>query len=161
MKTLIRDALPTLAEYHPEVQQRLVSFTKEFLSESGGVSAKTLAAILTHAEQPRTAVIEAYVRDLTGSSLQSADELDRVCRAFGVDEPDLRQRVKGLRAAFIARNEIIHELDFTPEGRLSRRTRRIWEMADWASAVLDVGQRIVDAVSGSLEAGKAHESESG
>ena len=75
-----------------------------------------------------------------------------MCKALGVDDPDIRKQVKKLRPAFDACNQIIHELDLTPDERLNRRTRRIDEMTEWASAVLHTGQRIVDAVSASLEA---------
>jgi YD repeat-containing protein len=157
MKTLIRDALPALADHHTGVQKQLADFTVRTLSDGGAVSPKVLARILTHAEHPRVAVIEAYVDDLTGGSLQSADELDKVCTAFGIDDADLRKQVRGLRPMFQARNQIIHELDFTPEGRLTRRTRPIGGMVHWASDALLTGQRIVSAVSLSLRASERGE----
>lgn len=56
------------------------------------MSAKSLASILNHPERPRVAVIEQYVK-LMGGSLQSADELEKVCKALGVDDPDVRKQV--------------------------------------------------------------------
>ena len=48
MKTLIRDALPTLTDHHAEVSSRLKDFTVQFLSSGSGVSTKSLAMILNH-----------------------------------------------------------------------------------------------------------------
>lgn len=86
MKALIRDALPALADAHPPVQERLDDFAAKYLAEGGTVSSKALAKVLAHAGSPRQAVVEAFVADLTGGSLQSAQELLRVCDALGIKD---------------------------------------------------------------------------
>ncbi len=151
VKTLIRDALPTLADLHPEAKAGVKKFAERYVSDAGAVSPKALASILTSDSSPRDAVLEAYVEDLTGGSLQSPDELHRVCEALRVTDQELRNRVEGLRPAFRARNEIIHELDLNPDVGRRRRDRTISSMVEWASEALAVAQSIANEVSASLE----------
>jgi hypothetical protein len=61
---------------------------------------------------------------LTGSSLQSADEVQKVAGALGIDDKDLRKRVEALKPLFVARNEISHELDLQSPEKADDRTRR-------------------------------------
>ena len=56
-------------------------------------------------------MIEDYIYELTGSSLQTAEEVDKVAGALGIDDAALRKRIVGLKTLFVARNEISHELD--------------------------------------------------
>lgn len=152
-KTLIEDALPALAEHHSGVQEKLSTFTERFVSEAGAVSPRAISQLLSDTAGPRDALIKAYVNDLTGGSLQSADELDKVCGALGIEKKEIRKEVGQLRDVFRARNEIIHELDLlsTPGGR-ARRDRAIGEMVGWASDALFVTQSIVNEVSDLLDA---------
>lgn len=152
MKALIRDALPALADHDAGVEQMLTSFTERMLSDGGAVSPKALARILSQKGDVRAGIIEAYIADLTGESLQSAEQLHKVCAAVGIDDANLRQRVNDLRPVFAARNEIIHELDLTADqARRRRRHRAIGSMVQWASDALEVAQMIVNSTSESLQ----------
>lgn len=155
MKRLILDALPDLATRHEGVQKKLTQFTERMLSDGGGVSAKSLASLLTRDIPPREAVIESYLAELTGGSLQSADALHETCGALGVDDAGVRTNVSALQGVFRARNQIIHELDMAAsDQRRRRRHRAIKDMVRWASQSLTVGQAIVDEVSRTLNAGE-------
>jgi hypothetical protein len=152
-KTLIRDAMPALAEAHTGVRDNLTKFAEGYVSDGRGVSAKALARLFTSDKPARVAMIDAYVDDLTGGSLQSSSELHRVCAALGVENKPLRARVTALEPMFRARNEIIHELDLAQgeaAGGRTRRHRAIGNMVEWASDALQVAQLIIDAVSVSL-----------
>jgi hypothetical protein len=155
MKTLIRDALPVLADLNPAIQKKLDKFAVEHLSDAGAVSPRALASVLSHADSPRQALVEGFVQDLTGGSLQSAEELDRICEAFGIEDKDLRRDVNSLGDVFRARNEIIHELDLNPSpGGRTRREREIRSMTAMANKALGTAQRIVNAVSEALNRAK-------
>lgn len=156
MKTLIGDALPVLADLNPAIQKKLDKFAVEHLSDAGAVSPRALASVLSHAESPRQALVEGFVQDLTGGSLQSAEELDRVCEAFGIEDKDLRRDVNSLGEVFRARNQIIHELDLNPwPGGRTRRDRDIGSMTTMANQALGTAQRIVNAVSEALNRAEA------
>jgi hypothetical protein len=150
-KALIEDALPALADRHPEVQAQVATFTARYVSESGVVTAKQVAHLLSHRVSPREAIIEKFVGDLTGGSLQSPDELQKVRAALGIEDKDLVNRINGLRAAFAARNEIIHELDLNPvTERWARRQRPLAGMVSFANGVFAVTSGLVQAVTHSL-----------
>jgi hypothetical protein len=94
-------------------------------------------------------LIEDYIYELTGSSLQSAEEVGKVAGAIGIEDATLRQRVDGLRPLFIARNEISHELDLQrPElpGDRTRRTRPMAQTKELCHEGLEVGQLMINAI---------------
>jgi hypothetical protein len=151
MKALIRDALPALADAHPPVQERLDDFAAKYLAEGGSVSSKALAKVLAHAGSPRQAIVEAFVAELTGGSLQSAQELLRVCDALGIKDSNLEKQILALQNAFTARNEIVHELDLGHEqGTRRRRPRTINEMVGHTDGLFAVGCEVVNRTTESL-----------
>lgn len=151
MKALVEDAVPALSERHPDVQDQLNKFTASFISEAGVVAPRSVAQLLSHPLSPREAIVEEFVNQLTGGSLQSAGELQRVRAALGVEDEDLKRDIASLRGAFSSRNEIIHELDLSPSTeRWTRRQRRIGSMVQMANDVFDVSGRLILAVTDSL-----------
>ena len=148
LKQLIRDALPTLLETNAQAHDKFEKFAEERLGTSEVADTKVIARYLTSAN-PRERLIEDYIYALTGSSLQSAEEVDKVAAALGIDDPQLRKRIGGLRQLFTARNEIAHELDLQrPErrGDRARRTRGIKATENLCHEGLEVGQLMINAV---------------
>ncbi len=155
VKQLIRDALPSVARTSEEAESKFRDFVEQRIRRGGeGLDHRMLVGVLaSDAQSPRDALLELYVEELTGGSLQSIDEVDRVCGALGITDADLRKRVKDrngkLRELFVARNEIVHELDLQgPDdpGNRSRRERRIKHTEDLVNEALAVGQDIINAV---------------
>jgi hypothetical protein len=96
---------------------------------------------------PRARLIEDYIYELTGSSLQSAEEVQRTAGALGINDAELRKRISNLRTLFVARNEISHELDLQrPEqpGDRTRRSRRIEGTKALCQEGLEVAQLILN-----------------
>lgn len=152
VKQLIRDAIPALVEFSDQARQKLLDFTEEAIRKSDAAGSRTLAEILVSAD-PRETLLNRYVYRLTGSSLQSTEQLQGVAASLGVAEPTLRKRLTGLKAAFVARNEIVHELDLLDPSRHGARTRREREAAaaiNLAHELLECGQLLVNAVAESL-----------
>ncbi len=135
LKQLIRASTLELFETDPEVEKSVASrFAK--------IDAKDIAAYLLK-PSPRHAMIEDTIEDLTGSSLQSPDELDRIIGLLHLD----RQKIIGsarqeIKKAFDTRNKIIHELDIsdeTPAAGVHFRTRRNRdEMTKQSNTILKV-----------------------
>ena len=148
LKQLIRDTLPTLLETSSQAHDKFESFAADRLGISEIADTKMIARYLT-SQNPRERLIEDYIYALTGGSLQSADEVQKVAGALGIDDATLRQRITGLRSLFVARNQISHELDLQrPErqGDRARRTRSIGPTTNLCHEGLEVGQLIVNAV---------------
>ncbi len=148
LKQLIRDTLPALLETSRQAHDKFEAFAADKLGTAEVADTKMMARYLTSPD-PRSRLIEDYVYDLTGSSLQSAEEVDKTAGALGIDEAGLRKRIAGLRELFVARNEISHELDLQrPEqpGDRTRRSRAIDHTKTLCQEGLEVGQLIVNAV---------------
>ena len=126
MEQLIRDALPALLETSEQAHEKFETFATERLGAGESADAKMIARYLT-SESPRARLIEDYVYFLTGSSLQSAEEVQKVAGALGIEDAPLRKRITELRKLFVARNEISHELILQ---RLDQATRHV-ESARW------------------------------
>src|SRR5439155_14561809 len=89
LKRLILESLSTLISKYDSVHDAFEKFTQKRLQigevdATSGVSPKILARILA-ASDSRTQLIEDYVYELTGDSLQSTEQLFKTCAALGAD----------------------------------------------------------------------------
>lgn len=155
LKQLIRDCLPELAKFDEGVRQELETFvSRQLRGESDEVNApisnRFLAKILI-ADSHQTQVIEEYVRYLTGSSLQAAEEVMKATKALGVQPKVAKVNVQALKEIFGIRNKIIHELDIDFDGaRRNRRQRRINDMVSRTNVLLELSEKILVAVHSKL-----------
>lgn len=148
LKQLIRDTLPRLLEESTQAHNKFESFAADRLGTGEIADAKVIARYLTSSD-PRGRLIEDYIYELTGSSLQSSEEVQLAVGALGIKDSALRKRIDGLRSLFIMRNEISHELDLQrPEkqGDRSRRTRPMPGTIQQCHEGLEVGQLIINGV---------------
>lgn len=150
LKRLIRDTLPALLESSGQAHEKFEAFAAQRLGTGEIADAKMLARYLTSAD-PRARLIDDYIYDLTGSSLQSAEEVGKAAGALGINDPVLRKSIDELKPLFVARNEISHELDLQEldrPGDRRRRSRAMGPTKDLCQDGLDVGQLIVNGVAG-------------
>jgi hypothetical protein len=155
LKQLIRDTLPILLESNDQAHSKFEDFALKSLGTADLANLKMLARYLTSAN-PRQRLIEDYIYNLTGSSLQSAEEVRKAASALGVDDPVLHKRISGLRDLFIAWNQISHELDLQrteKQGDRSRRSRGLNPTKKLCHEGLEVGQLIVNEVGALLRRG--------
>ncbi|MCF1592382.1 hypothetical protein [Streptomyces muensis] len=123
LRTLLRDSLYTLLQ---EPGDPHGAFVSALMSNrlSGELTKATKQAVVDI--DPRSALIDLYVQDLTGSSIQGAADLIRCRNALGLkQEPALDDAIlKGHQPFFNARHEVVHELDLIdPSGRGTRGRR--------------------------------------
>lgn len=148
LKQVVRDALPAILQNSPLAHEKFAKFVTQQVSLGEGTDPSKVARLLASPD-PRGDLIEQYVSFLTGSSLQSASEVERTCGALGIDDSALRTRVVQMRSVFVARNQISHELDLQAtkrRGDRSRRTRAMANSVSTAHEALDVAQAILNAV---------------
>lgn len=147
-KQLVRETLETMVSREGAAAQKFTEFVEASLDPGRRGNVKRLANYLL-SSNPRQILIEDYVHDLTGSSLQSVAQLERVLISLGIVDRTLSIRCKNLRPLFVARNEIVHELDLvqpnTPGDR-HRRTRTKAEAVNLAHSALEFAQQIINAV---------------
>jgi hypothetical protein len=146
LKQLIRDMLPVLLERNEQAHEKFEAFAADRLGTGEIADTKMIARYLTSPD-PRARLIEDYIYELTGSSLQSAEEVQRTAGALGINDAELRKRISDLKTLFVARNEISHELDLQrPEqpGDRTRRSRRIEGTKALCQEGLEVAQLILN-----------------
>jgi hypothetical protein len=152
LKQLIREALPNLVRVDDNVRDELEKSVARNIRSSIDLpdtgTARFIASVLA-SDSPQDKVIEAYIQDLTGGSLQSLSELKRVTAALGVQGLELDQR--SLKTIFEVRNRIIHELDINLEGdRRRRHDSGLDDMKRYANLLLGTADRILRAVDDKL-----------
>lgn len=123
LRRLLRDVLPVLVPIDGTPARG--AYIKHLLENrlKGEVSRATKEAIT--AIEPLERLIDLYVADLTGASLQRWQDLQKIRTALGLPkERPGDDRLRNLEDFFNARNEIAHELDLiNPSGPGNRRRR--------------------------------------
>lgn len=155
-KQLVKDTLPTLLATDSQAHTQLQNFSVRQLrrespdAEVQQVNLSMLSELLLE-ERPRDKIIGLLVDDLTGSSLQSAEQLLHVLGHLGISGPDVGLRRRELRPVFNCRNEIIHELDINLAARNRNRIqRRKTNMVTFARQLLRASASILSAVDNKL-----------
>lgn len=156
LKQMIRECLPLLLQTSEPVHQAFEKFVQRHLqggeAETISVSSKILSRILTSPD-PRKQLVEQYVYELTGDSLQSTDQLLKAGAALGVDVKPILGDLKTLKLIFSARNQIIHELDMNLSSpNRKRRPRGQADMKGYAERLLGISAAMVRDVDGRVEA---------
>lgn len=159
VKELIRGSIRTLAQDDQEVEKGLEEYaSRQLRDDKEGVLAKSsanfLASVLV-SNSPYEKLIENYTKNLTGSSLQSSDELFRAASALGIKLNLLNDKNKKIREAFKIRNKIIHELDVRFEvraGQKARNSRTKKDLDEMSDLLLKVASEFIKAVSLKLQA---------
>ena len=160
LKQLIGDALPALAKLDTSVQQEFETFVQRQLrgdeeKNEGPMGHKFLARVLA-SDKPHERLLKDYVFNLTGSSLQSTDQLFKTSKALGIDPKILKDKKEKLEKIFEARNKIIHELDINFGGRQGQRhrtSRNRSDLQDYTKILLDLGEEMLKNVGEKLKAG--------
>jgi len=157
LKQLIRETVKKLAEEDAQVQTELEKFVQRQIrgdsEDPETISGHKFLASVLVAVSLQDRIIEEYIRELTGSSLQSANQLFKTTNALGLDPDSIGLDPAKLKSAFDVRNRIIHELDVnlkTARGKQSRRSRTKPELEAHAINLLDVGERILKGVEDKL-----------
>lgn len=123
LRALLRDSLRTLLLTEGPAHGAFVShFMSERLKDK--VTEATKKAVVDI--DPRGALIDLYVKDLTDSSIQGAEDLAKCRNALGLKkDPALEGSIlTGHQPFFDARHEVVHELDLVdPSGKGTRGRR--------------------------------------
>lgn len=146
IKQLIRDALPVVVNREKGADVKFREFVHSKTSRGDGVSEKLIANVLASRE-PRKELIELLVRDLTGDSLQSAEQIFKVAAFFDIPTRDICSSIDGLKAVFVVRNQIGHEMDIAfDQPNRSRRPRSQGDMVKHTNTVFDLSDKFLAAV---------------
>lgn len=158
LKQLIREALPSLAEFDPFVEQEFETFVQRQLrgdseNPEGAVGHRFLARLLV-SSSPYKRLLEDYVLHLTGTSLQSVEQLFKTTKALGIDSETLKQNREKLTNIFEIRNKIIHELDVAfagGRGQRMRNRRTRPSLEEYTRILIALAEEMIDNIETKLE----------
>lgn len=156
LKQGIRDCLPQLLEDDTSVRDGFEKFIRKRISNDdnsfeNGSGIKFLSQILSDKKGPRDCLIEEYIRHLTGSSLQSYEEVLRTVAALGIDQKVLQSHILKLKNIFVIRNRIIHELDIDfGARRRNRRTQNKKQILEHSDCILEIMKTILEELNRKL-----------
>ena len=150
---IVRDALPRLVAEHEDAREALTGFAARRLrrqsdTDVAGIDARFLAELLLG--DPEKNLIEALISELTGSSMQSVEELKRVVAHLGLtSDKELMKAIEGVRDAFRVRNRIAHDMDinFFDTKRRNRTVRKRADMVRDSNSLLAAAEALVIGVS--------------
>lgn len=155
LKQSIRDCFEHLLETNKPVREGFEKFIRKRIGGEGDIlefasGAKFLALVLSE-KSPRAKLIEEYIRELTGESLQSADEILRTTAALGLDNKTLALDIPRLKEIFQIRNKIIHELDLDLSApKRKRKVRSQIDLLDNADFMLATIKKLLEALDKTL-----------
>jgi hypothetical protein len=155
LKQAIRDCFETLLEKNALVREGFEKFIRKRIGGEGDVlelasGVKFLAKVLAD-KAPRARLLEDYIRELTGDSLQSAEEIGRTGAALGLDTKALALDMPRLKEIFQIRNKIIHELDLDLTApKRKRKVRSQKDLLDNSDFMLATIKKLLDAIDKAL-----------
>ena len=153
LKQIIRDTLAVgLLKIEPLRKDFMDHFANRFIkkSTSGEAIDTHLIAQLLFSEAPREDMVELYSVSKTARSLQSKDELLKVTSSFGLEPKQVTADLKQVNEAFLARNQIVHEMDVNFQQNRSRRQRSRADIVLYVNSLLDVTDRILVGIEAKL-----------
>ena len=150
LKNLFSKCLQQLILEDTKVKEAFEKFIQRELSKGTAeqpLNTKLLAKALVE-PLPIFHLGEQYVYDLTGSSLQSADQIFSASAALGIDPlKQAKLDKKRLDEIFEARNKIIHEFDIDFSGaRRNRVQRTMTTMICMTNDILELSERFIEMV---------------
>lgn len=162
VKQLVQDAIEQLIEKDDGAQREFQKFVERRLKRGPTGEDKekvtgvlvpvdsTLLAGLLINKNPRRALIDQLIENLTAESLQSRDQLLRVAAHFALTKDQVLFDEPSVQAGFKARNEIIHEMDVDLSGHKKRRQRSHDTMVTLSEAMLSTASKFISAVNSKL-----------
>ncbi len=134
IKRAITDCLGALSETNDDVRKGFEKFISRQIrggsqADEASSAAGFLASVLADT-QPRQRLVQAYVENLTGESLQSVDQLFKAIAALGLGNEKIAIDKPRLKHIFQVRNLIIHELDIEWGRKKQRKVRSQQDLLD-------------------------------
>jgi hypothetical protein len=155
IKQLVRDALSAVIRRNRAAREQFADFVERRLQKptSAGekeISPKYLASVLVQ-DNPGEFLLSDHIRELTGSSLQSKDEVLRAAACFAITASEVTQDPNRLKEIFTVRNQITHEMDIHfDQNNRTRRQRKSDHMAKHAEEILRVAVKFFNSVAARL-----------
>lgn len=150
VKQLVKNKIPQLIIADKEAENKFKEYVKRGLKKDDKEILNTIALALID-NTPRDIFLKEYIKSMTGESLQSVSELRKVSESSGLDTKKIFNDTKTnmIKDAFIARNQIIHEMDisvgesaYRTTGYRTRRQRVSTVMEKHTKSILNLAEEL-------------------
>jgi hypothetical protein len=146
VKQLVRDALQTVVSKDKGAHAQFTDYVQSRLRRADSADFRFLAEAIA-ADRPSDHLKLELRRELTGSSLQSKDQLLRVAAYFAIPADEITKDPNKLKTVFDTRNQIAHEMDILlGQPNRGRRQRKVATMREYTSIVLTTAAAFYAAV---------------
>ena len=153
VKQLVKDTLGEVIEIKEGANERFVEWVERQMMRDEDIDSNLLVSSLL-SESPRKLLVQELIKDLTASSLQSAEQLFTVASYFDIPTETFTNDIYGLKNIFHIRNQISHEMDIDFEQlNRSRRPRGRDNMIDNTNELFRVGKVFLESVENILQQG--------
>lgn len=150
VKQLVRDTLRQVISRNKGARGQFTEYVQSRLRRTDGIDIRFLAEAIA-ADRPTSHLQDALIAELTGSSLQSKDQLLRVAAYFAIQSEEITDDLRYLQEVFSARNQIAHEMDIQlGQSNRGRRQRRLKTMRGYSVTILETASAFYRAVEGRL-----------
>lgn len=155
LKQALRSCVPIQILRSSSAREKYIKFVEGYIQDGQPISSRRMARLLIEAS-PELMLREAYVQRLTGSSLQSQEQVTVALAAMGLEgRQELFKESKDLNDLFKTRNQIAHEMDMTltavrSRGKRTRHERSLTTYVSMCHTGLNYCQRVLNALEGTL-----------
>ena len=138
VKQLIRDALPNVIENDEGARQQFSDYVQTKINKNNSFDTKLITFALL-SDHPKFYFRSELIKELTGSSLQSKDQILRAAAYFAIPADEITSHPNKLKIVFDSRNQIAHEMDvLLGQINRSRRSRAFNTMHDYTTYILKI-----------------------
>ena len=155
-KHLVREALPSVIRRATGPNREFRGFVERHMKMRAADDKPNYELLIDVllSENPRDMMVSSLVSELTGHSLQSAEQLFMVGAHFNVSSQLICSRPDELKQVFNMRNQIVHEMDIDfSRGNRNRISRARDDMVAAANQILEVADAFLAAVDAKLTDG--------
>lgn len=151
LKQLVEDNLDYLVEHQENTRASFEDFVEKKIRKGNGYSSinyEFIAKTITN-DKPRKYLVAEWKKDLKSNSLQSIDEVKKICHFLSIEEKQIiknKEEEKIYRDIFVERNRITHEMDinFCEGKRRNRRSRKLKDTEKQCENIVDLGYKIIN-----------------
>lgn len=152
IKQLIKDTLADVIARDQGAHQQFHKYVERRLRKGGAADEQrapptadlSLLAELIIAPAPKNLMIDYLKRHLTDESLQSRDQLLKVAAFFALTKEEVLDAESETRKAFLARNQITHEMDVDLATGEIRRARSYKDMVRACENILAISRCFIE-----------------
>ncbi len=146
VKQLVRDALHTVVAKEKGAHAQFADYVQSRLKRMESIDLRFLAEAIA-SEHPSNHLKQELTKELTGSSLQSKDQLLRVAAYFAIPANEITKDPNKLKMVFETRNQIAHEMDILfGQTNRGRRQRKYGTMSEYTTVILTTAVAFYSAV---------------